>query len=52
MVFAFVTFLSWRLKFSIAFVVYMILRISAGYLKYVESCGQLFLHEATEDQGV
>ena len=27
----------------------MILRISEGYLKYVDSCGQLFLQEAIDE---
>ena len=30
------------------FVVYISFRISDGYLKYVDSCGQLFLQEAIE----
>ena len=49
MVLCFVTFRSCRLKFSMEFVVYMSLRISEGYLKYVDNCGQLFLQEAIED---
>ena len=36
------------MKFSMEFVVYMSFRISDGYLKYVDSCDQLFLQEAIE----
>ena len=39
--FAFVTLRNPRLKFSMELVVYMIFRISAGYLKNVENLGQL-----------
>ena len=46
---AFVTFRNPRLKFSMELVVYMIFRISSGYLKYVANCAQLVLHELTED---
>ena len=47
--FDFVTFRSPRLKFSMELVVYMIFRISDGYLKYVDNCGQLLRHEAMDD---
>ena len=46
--FDFVTLRKPRLKFSMEFVVYIIFLISAGYLKNVDSCGQLFRHEATD----
>lgn len=43
--FVFVNFLSWRLKPSMLFVVYVSVLTSCGYLKYVNKLAQLLRHE-------